>query len=89
MPSFFSDIGTTLYSLYQALVTRITSAMPSHIHTHHTESVWSLYFNHPNLEAFYSVDRSGLVCRVDVDDGQDGNERDMDDDYNSQDNRNP
>lgn len=34
--------------------------------THHTESVWSLFSSHPALEVFYSGDRSGLVCRVDV-----------------------
>ncbi|KAI5123015.1 hypothetical protein M0805_007636 [Coniferiporia weirii] len=34
--------------------------------THHTESVWSLFSSHPSLDVFYSGDRSGLVCRVDV-----------------------
>lgn len=37
-----------------------------HAFTHHTESVWSLFSSHPSLEVFYSGDRSGLVCRVDV-----------------------
>jgi WD repeat-containing protein 48 len=37
-----------------------------HAFTHHTESVWSLWSSHPSLEIFYSGDRSGLVCRVDV-----------------------
>ncbi|EAU81628.2 hypothetical protein CC1G_02644 [Coprinopsis cinerea okayama7 len=37
-----------------------------HTFTHHTESVWSLYSSHPYLETFYSGDRTGLVCRVDV-----------------------
>ncbi|EMD31556.1 hypothetical protein CERSUDRAFT_88909 [Gelatoporia subvermispora B] len=37
-----------------------------HTFTYHTESVWSLYSAHPSLEIFYSGDRSGLVCRVDV-----------------------
>ncbi|OCH87028.1 hypothetical protein OBBRIDRAFT_736896 [Obba rivulosa] len=37
-----------------------------HTFTYHTESVWSLYSTHPSLEIFYSGDRSGLVCRVDV-----------------------
>ncbi|KAF9522883.1 hypothetical protein CPB83DRAFT_776377 [Crepidotus variabilis] len=39
-----------------------------HTFTHHTESVWSLSSSHPSLEVFYSGDRSGLVCRVDVED---------------------
>ncbi|KIM37415.1 hypothetical protein M413DRAFT_274108 [Hebeloma cylindrosporum] len=37
-----------------------------HTFTHHTDSVWSLFSDHPSLEVFYSGDRSGLVCRVDV-----------------------
>ncbi|KAG6900019.1 hypothetical protein C0993_004202 [Termitomyces sp. T159_Od127] len=37
-----------------------------HTFTHHTESVWSLHSSHPTLDVFYSGDRSGLVCRVDV-----------------------
>lgn len=37
-----------------------------HTFTHHTESVWSLHSSHPSLETFYSGDRSGLVCKVDV-----------------------
>ncbi|PIL26820.1 transporter [Ganoderma sinense ZZ0214-1] len=37
-----------------------------HTFTHHTESVWSLFSSHPSLEVFYSGDRSGLVCKVDV-----------------------
>jgi WD repeat-containing protein 48 len=37
-----------------------------HTFTHHTESVWSLFSDHPTLEVFCSGDRSGLVCRVDV-----------------------
>ncbi|KAI0759295.1 hypothetical protein BD413DRAFT_488036 [Trametes elegans] len=37
-----------------------------HTFTHHTDSVWSLSSSHPALEVFYSGDRSGLVCKVDV-----------------------
>ncbi|OBZ73444.1 hypothetical protein A0H81_07250 [Grifola frondosa] len=37
-----------------------------HTFTHHTDSVWSLFSSHPALEIFYSGDRSGLVCKVDV-----------------------
>ncbi|THH15451.1 hypothetical protein EW146_g5015 [Bondarzewia mesenterica] len=37
-----------------------------HTFTHHTDSVWSLYSSHPSLEIFYSGDRSGFVCKVDV-----------------------
>ncbi|THH26331.1 hypothetical protein EUX98_g7852 [Antrodiella citrinella] len=45
-----------------------------HTFTHHTESVWSLFSNHPSLESFYSGDRSGLVCKVDVEDCTDVSE---------------
>lgn len=38
-----------------------------HTFAHHTESVWSMYSSHPTLSIFYSGDRSGNVCRVDVD----------------------
>ncbi|KAF2496223.1 WD repeat protein-like protein [Lophium mytilinum] len=34
--------------------------------TMHTDSVWSLYSNHPELRVFYSSDRSGLVAKSDV-----------------------
>ncbi|PCH34582.1 hypothetical protein WOLCODRAFT_27311 [Wolfiporia cocos MD-104 SS10] len=37
-----------------------------HTFTHHTDSVWSLFSQHPTLEIFFSGDRSGLVCKVDV-----------------------
>ncbi len=37
-----------------------------HTFTHHTDSVWSLFSSHSSLEVFYSGDRSGLVCKVDV-----------------------
>ncbi|KAG6833152.1 hypothetical protein H0H87_010539 [Tephrocybe sp. NHM501043] len=45
-----------------------------HTFTHHTESVWSLHSSHPSLEVFYSGDRSGLVCKVDVEDCSDVSE---------------
>lgn len=45
-----------------------------HTFAHHTESVWSLFSDHPSLEVFYSGDRSGLVCRVDVEDCSDVSE---------------
>ncbi|KAF9466659.1 hypothetical protein BDZ94DRAFT_1186716 [Collybia nuda] len=45
-----------------------------HTFTHHTDSVWSLHSSHPSLEIFYSGDRSGLVCKVDVEDCSDVSE---------------
>ncbi|KAF5393440.1 hypothetical protein D9757_000632 [Collybiopsis confluens] len=45
-----------------------------HTFTHHTESVWSLFSSHSSLEIFYSGDRSGLVCRTDVEDCADVSE---------------
>lgn len=37
-----------------------------HTFSYHDDSVWSLFSSHPNLERFYSGDRSGLVCKVDM-----------------------
>ncbi|KAF9035234.1 hypothetical protein BJ165DRAFT_1355739 [Panaeolus papilionaceus] len=42
-----------------------------HTFTHHSNSVWSLYSDHPQLEVFYSGDKDGYVCRVDVDGSED------------------
>ncbi|KAG8894581.1 hypothetical protein FRB99_001128, partial [Tulasnella sp. 403] len=44
----------------------LTAQRCLHTFAYHTDSVWSLFSNHPNLEVFYSGDRSGLVCKVDV-----------------------
>ncbi|KAF8635329.1 hypothetical protein AX15_000450 [Amanita polypyramis BW_CC] len=44
----------------------LTSQRCLHTFTYHTDSVWSLHSNHPSLEVFYSGDKSGLVCKVDV-----------------------
>lgn len=32
----------------------------------HTDSVWSLYSDHPQLSVFYSSDRSGMVAKTDL-----------------------
>ncbi|KZP25889.1 WD40 repeat-like protein [Athelia psychrophila] len=45
-----------------------------HTFTYHTDSVWSLFSSHPSLETFYSGDKTGLVCRVDVEDCADVSE---------------
>ncbi|KAK2467551.1 hypothetical protein APHAL10511_000406 [Amanita phalloides] len=37
-----------------------------HTFTHHADSVWALHSAHPSLEVFYSGDKSGFVCKVDV-----------------------
>lgn len=37
-----------------------------HTFTYHTDSVWSLHSTHPSLEVFYSGEKSGIVCKVDV-----------------------
>ncbi|KAG2126054.1 hypothetical protein DEU56DRAFT_743233 [Suillus clintonianus] len=37
-----------------------------HTFAYHTDSVWSLHSTHPSLEVFYSGDKSGIVCKVDV-----------------------
>jgi WD repeat-containing protein 48 len=45
-----------------------------HTFTYHTDSVWSLFSSHPSLEIFYSGDKTGLVCKVDVEDCTDVSE---------------
>ncbi|KZT41061.1 WD40 repeat-like protein [Sistotremastrum suecicum HHB10207 ss-3] len=37
-----------------------------HTFSHHTDSIWALHSSHPRLETFYSGDRSGNLCRIDV-----------------------
>lgn len=37
-----------------------------HTFSHHSSSVWSLFSQHPNLEVFYSGDRNGNVCKLDI-----------------------
>ncbi|CCL98378.1 uncharacterized protein FIBRA_00373 [Fibroporia radiculosa] len=53
-----ADASIKLWSLY--------SQRCLHTFTHHTDSVWSLFSQHPTLENFFSGDRSGFVCKVDV-----------------------
>ena len=36
-----------------------------HTFSHHADSVWSLFSQHPSLEVFYSGDRSGNLCKID------------------------
>ncbi|KAF8136388.1 hypothetical protein EV363DRAFT_1428786 [Boletus edulis] len=42
-----------------------------HTFTYHMDSVWSLHSTHPSLKVFYSGDKSGVVCKVDVEDCSD------------------
>ncbi|KAK0566541.1 hypothetical protein OC844_000686 [Tilletia horrida] len=37
-----------------------------HTFTHHNDSVWSLFSSDPNLDVFYSGDRRGYLCKVDL-----------------------
>ncbi|KAG9008693.1 hypothetical protein FRB93_006239 [Tulasnella sp. JGI-2019a] len=53
-----SDASIKLWSL--------TAQKCLHTFNHHLDSVWTLFSNHPTLDIFYSGDRSGLVCKVDV-----------------------
>ncbi|BGP44760.1 hypothetical protein JCM10450v2_000574 [Rhodotorula kratochvilovae] len=36
-----------------------------HTFSHHADSIWSLFSQHPSLEIFYSGDRSGNLCKID------------------------
>ncbi|GAA5835256.1 hypothetical protein JCM11251_006661 [Rhodosporidiobolus azoricus] len=37
-----------------------------HTFSHHATSVWSLFSQHPTLERFYSGDRVGNLCKIDL-----------------------
>ncbi|CAD6963969.1 unnamed protein product [Tilletia controversa] len=37
-----------------------------HTFTHHNDSVWSLFSSNDNLDVFYSGDRRGYLCKVDL-----------------------
>jgi len=37
-----------------------------HTFSHHDTSVWSLFSQHPTLEIFYSGDRNGNICKIDL-----------------------
>ncbi|GAA5947003.1 hypothetical protein JCM3765_002113 [Sporobolomyces pararoseus] len=37
-----------------------------HTFSHHDTSVWSLFSQHPSLEIFYSGDRNGNICKIDL-----------------------
>ncbi|TVY85047.1 UBP9-binding protein [Lachnellula suecica] len=44
----------------------VTAGRCMHTLTMHNDSVWSLYSDDPQLDIFYSSDRSGLVVKTDV-----------------------
>ena len=44
----------------------MTAGRCMHTLTMHNDSVWSLYSDHPQLQVFYSSDRSGLVAKTDA-----------------------
>jgi len=44
----------------------VTAGRCMHTLTMHNDSVWSLYSGDPQLETFYSSDRTGLVVKTDV-----------------------
>ncbi|GAA5922447.1 uncharacterized protein JCM15063_003305 [Sporobolomyces koalae] len=37
-----------------------------HTFSHHDTSVWALFSQHPSLEIFYSGDRNGNICKIDL-----------------------
>ncbi|POV99711.1 hypothetical protein PSHT_13410 [Puccinia striiformis] len=42
-----------------------------HTFSHHSTSVWALHSQHPRLQVFHSGDRSGWLCKVDVEGSDD------------------
>lgn len=43
----------------------------SHTFSHHSTSVWALHSQHPQLQVFHSGDRSGWLCKVDLEGSDD------------------
>ena len=60
------DTVMTASSDQSVKVWSITAGRCMYTLTMHNDSVWSLYSDHPQLELFYSTDRSGLVAKTDV-----------------------
>lgn len=44
----------------------IKAQKPLHTFSHHASAVWSLFSQHPSFEMFYSGDRAGNVCKIDL-----------------------
>lgn len=62
----FESLHKTDFNIASIKLWSLASQRCLHTFTHHTDSVWSLHSSHPSLEVFYSGDRSGFVCKVDV-----------------------
>ncbi|KAL8354053.1 hypothetical protein RB601_003755 [Gaeumannomyces tritici] len=60
------DTVMTASSDQTVKVWSVTAGRCMHTLTMHNDSVWSLYSEDPNLEVFYSSDRSGMVVKTDV-----------------------
>ncbi|KLU91936.1 WD repeat-containing protein 5B [Magnaporthiopsis poae ATCC 64411] len=60
------DTVMTASSDQTVKVWSVTAGRCMHTLTMHNDSVWSLYSDDPNLEVFYSSDRSGMVVKTDV-----------------------
>lgn len=64
-----SDDGTRLLSASSDATVKLWDVgMQRCLHTfsHHSSSVWTLASRHPRLEVFHSGDRTGWVCKVDL-----------------------
>ncbi|KAH9807578.1 hypothetical protein DFH28DRAFT_1004490 [Melampsora americana] len=64
-----SDDGTRLLSASSDATVKLWDVgMQRCLHTfsHHSSSVWALASRHPRLEVFHSGDRTGWVCKVDL-----------------------
>jgi WD repeat-containing protein 48 len=60
------DMVLTASSDQTVKVWSVTAGRCMHTLTMHSDSVWSLFSEDPNLGVFYSSDRSGLVVKTDV-----------------------
>jgi WD repeat-containing protein 48 len=60
------DMVMTASSDQTVKVWSVTAGRCMHTLTMHNDSVWSLFSEDPNLDVFYSSDRSGFVIKTDV-----------------------
>ncbi|KAI9803378.1 MAG: hypothetical protein M1833_000896 [Piccolia ochrophora] len=68
------DVIMTASSDQTVKVWSVTAGRCIYTLTMHSDSVWSLFSDHPRFDIFYSSDRSGLVAKTDVRGTQDMND---------------
>ena len=73
----FSEEGKWLLSASSDSTVKLWSLTAQkllHTFSHHASSAWSLFSQHPELQIFYSGDRDGNVCKIDIENTADPGE---------------